>query len=127
MKKETVTAQNAPAAVGPYSHGVKAGGFLYTSGQLGVDVATGKLAEGIEEQTRCCFSNLQAVLEAGGGSLDTIVKIMVFIKNMDDFSVLNRIYAEYFSGGFPSRSCVEVAKLPLGGLVEIEAVAYIGG
>lgn len=121
--KQIITASNAPAAIGPYSHAVAAGNFLFTSGQLGIDPATGKLPEGVEAQAVQALENLKAVLAAGGMGLENVVKTTVFVKNMGDFKAVNAIYASYFTAECPARSCVEVAALPAGGLVEIEAVA----
>ena len=121
--KKTVTAPNAPAAIGPYSHAVTTDNLVFTSGQLGIDPATGKLPEGVEAQARQALENLKAVLTAAGASLQTVVKTTVFVKNMSDFKAVNAIYAEYFPQDCPSRSCVEVAALPAGGLVEVEAIA----
>lgn len=121
--KQIITASNAPAAIGPYSHAVAAGNFLFTSGQLGIDSATGKLPEGVEAQAVQALENLKAVLAAGGMGLENVVKTTVFVKNMGDFKAVNAIYASYFTAECPARSCVEVAALPAGGLVEIEAVA----
>ena len=123
MKKTVITAQNAPAAVGPYSHAVMAGDVLFTSGQLGLDPATGELKEGVEAQTTQALENLKAVLEAASLSMKNVVKTVVFLDNMGDFAAVNAIYATYFEGDTPARSCVQVAALPKGGLVEIEAVA----
>lgn len=125
MKKEAINAQNAPAAVGPYVHATKVGDMIYTSGQLGLDPATGDFPEGIEAQTEMALKNLGAVLEAGGASYADVAKTTVFLADMNDFAVVNGIYAKYFTGEAPARSCVEVAKLPKGGLVEIEAIAVV--
>ena len=121
--KKTVTAPNAPAAIGPYSHAVTTDSLVFTSGQLGIDPDTGKLPEGVEAQARQALENLKAVLTAAGASLQTVVKTTVFVKNMSDFKAVNAIYAEYFPQDCPARSCVEVAALPAGGLVEVEAIA----
>lgn len=121
--KKTVTAPNALAAIGPYSHAVTTDSLVFTSGQLGIDPATGKLPEGVEAQARQALENLKAVLTAAGASLETVVKTTVFVKNMSDFKAVNAIYAEYFPQDCPARSCVEVAALPAGGLVEVEAIA----
>lgn len=115
----------APAAIGPYSHACKAGGFVYTSGQLGFDPATGTLAEGIEAQTRFALRNLRTILEASGAALSDVVKTTVFVTDLANFAVVNRIYGEFFTSEWPARSCVQVAALPAGGLVEIEAVAAL--
>lgn len=121
--KKAINADNAPAAVGPYVHAVEAGEMIFTSGQLGLDPGTGELPEGVEAQTHQALKNLGAVLEAAGSDFDHVVKTTVFLDNIGDFAAVNAIYAEYFKGEVPARSCVEVAKLPKGGLVEIEAVA----
>lgn len=123
MTRQTVSAKNAPAAVGPYVHAVKAGETLYTSGQLGLIPQTGTLPEGIEAQTKQALENLKAVVEASGLTLAHVVKTTVFLADMNDFATVNKIYAEYFTGEAPARSCVQVAKLPKDGLVEIEAIA----
>jgi len=122
---KAINAPGAPAAVGPYSHAVRTGNLVFTSGQLGFDKDRGELAEGIEAQTRQSFENLIAVLQAAGSGLDRVVKVMVFLNSMDDFAAMNGVYASYLSEPYPARSCVEVAKLPLGGLVEIEMVALV--
>ncbi len=123
MIRETVNAPKAPAAVGPYVHAVRAGETLYTSGQLGLIPETGALPEGVEAQTRQALENLKAVLEAGDMTMANIVKTTVFLADINDFAKVNAIYADYFSGEAPARSCVQVTALPKGGLVEIEAVA----
>ena len=122
--RKTVATTNAPAAIGPYAQANVIGNLVFTSGQLGMIPETGELAEGLEAQTRQVFANLKAVLEEAG--LDKIVKTTCFMADMKDFAAMNAIYAEYFDGEFPSRSAVQVAALPKGGLLEIEAVAYIG-
>lgn len=123
IMKQAINASQAPAAVGPYVHAVEAGGLIFTSGQLGLDPKEGTLPEGIEAQTHQSLKNLAAVLEAGGSDLDHVVKTTVFLDDINDFAAVNAIYAEYFKNEVPARSCVEVAKLPKGGLVEIEAIA----
>ena len=123
MKRETVVAKNAPAAVGPYVHAVKTGDVVYTSGQLGLDPETGILAEGVEAQAEQALKNLEAVLEAAGLGLKNVVKTTVFLADMNDFAAINKIYASYFTGETPARSCVQAAALPKGGLFEIEAIA----
>lgn len=120
---KTISAANAPAAVGPYCHAKLAGSTLYTSGQLGLVPATGVLAEGVEGQARQALDNLGAILKEAGMDFGDVVKTTVFLKNIGDFAAINAIYAEYFTGETPARSCVEVAALPKGGLFEIEAVA----
>ena len=120
---QTISAQNAPAAVGPYCHAKLAGNTLYTSGQLGLDPATGALAQGVEAQARQALENLGAVLKAAGMDFSDVVKTTVFLADINDFAAINAIYAEYFTGEAPARSCVQVAALPKGALFEIEAVA----
>ena len=120
---KTIAAPNAPAAVGPYCHAKLAGGTLYTSGQLGLIPATGELAQGVEAQAAQALDNLKAVLEAAGMGLEDVVKTTVFLADMNDFAAINAVYAKYFPGEAPARSCVQVAALPKGGLFEIEAVA----
>lgn len=121
--KKTIHAEKAPAAVGPYVHAVEAGNLVFTSGQLGLIPENGVLPEGIEAQTHQALKNLGAVLEAAGLGYKDVVRTMVFLDNMDDFAVVNQIYAEYFKDEAPARSCVEAARLPKGGLIEIEAIA----
>ena len=123
--KNIVSTKNAPSAIGPYSQGIAAGELVFTSGQLGLDPATGDFAPGgIEAQTRQSLTNVKAVLEAAGASLDKVVKTTVFLKDMNDFAAMNKVYAEFFgTEGCPARSAVQVARLPKDGLVEIEAIA----
>lgn len=126
MKKEIVSTKNAPGAVGPYSQAVKCDNMVYTAGQIALDPVTGQMVEGgIKEQTHQVFANLKAVLEAAGTSLENVVKTTVFIVDMDKFGEVNEVYASYFTGDFPARSCVEVSRLPKGALVEIEVVAAL--
>ena len=120
---KTITAPNAPAAVGPYCHAKLAGNTLYTSGQLGLDPATGALAQGVEAQARQALANLGAVLRAAGMDYADVTKTTVFLADMGNFAAINAIYAEFFTGEAPARSCVAVKELPKGGLFEIEAVA----
>jgi 2-iminobutanoate/2-iminopropanoate deaminase len=116
----------APEAVGPYSQAVRANGFLFTAGQVGLDPATGKLVEGgVAAETRRVLANLAAVLQAGGSGLDRVVKTTVFLADLADFKTMNEVYAEMFGGHRPARSTVQVAALPLGAQVEIEAVALV--
>ena len=123
MDKKVIATEKAPAALGPYSQAIEVGGMVYTSGQIGINPATGLAGETIEEQTRQVFENLQAVLQEAGTDLDHAVKTTVFIKDMNDFGKVNEIYASYFTGAYPARSCVEVARLPKDFLVEIEVIA----
>lgn len=124
--RKIVATDKAPAAIGPYAQANIIGNLVITSGQIPIDPATGNLVEGdIEVQTRQVFANLKAVLEAAGSSLDRIVKTTCFMDNMNDFAKMNEVYASFFSGDYPSRSAVEVAKLPKGALIEIEVIAYL--
>jgi 2-iminobutanoate/2-iminopropanoate deaminase len=126
MKREIIATDKAPAAVGPYSQAVRAGDFVFTAGQIPLDPATGRLVEGgIEAQTRQVLTNLSAVLQAAGTSLASVTKTTVFLTDMGDFKAMNGVYAEFFPAAPPARSTVQVAALPLGARVEIEAVAVI--
>ena len=118
-----VSTPNAPAAHGPYSQAVDTGSTVYCSGQLGLDPATGNLADGVQAQTHQALKNLQAVLNEAGLSLDSVVKTTVFVQDLADFGTVNEIYGTYFHGGFPARSCVQIAALPKNALVEIECIA----
>lgn len=120
-----VNTANAPAAIGPYSQAIKAGGFLYTSGQLGLDPATGVLKEGFDAQCEQVFKNLVAVLDEAGTSLSKVVKVTVFITDLANFGVVNDTMVRLFKDHAPARSCVEVSALPKGGLVEVEMVALL--
>jgi len=123
--KTIVSTKNAPSAIGPYSQGIALDGLVFTSGQLGLDPATGDFAPGgVAGQTRQSLTNIRAVLEAAGTGMDKVVKTTVFLRDMNDFAAMNKVYAEFFGeGGCPARSAVEVARLPKDGLVEIEAIA----
>ena len=120
-----INTEHAPAAIGPYSQGVKLGDLVFVSGQLPIDPATGAFAsDEVQGQTRQSLTNLSKVLEEAGLTLNNVVKTTVFIQHMDDFAKMNEIYSEFFNGDvLPARSAVEVAKLPKGALVEIEAIA----
>lgn len=127
VEKQTITTEQAPKAIGPYSVGVKAGNFLFTAGQLGLDPVTGSIVPGgVEAETRQALNNLRAILEAAGVSWGNVVKTTVFLRDMNDFAVMNGVYAEFFTENFPARSTVQVARLPKDGAVEIEAVALVG-
>ncbi len=120
---QTISASNAPAAVGPYSHAKLAGNTLYASGQIGLIPATGELAHGLEAQAVQAMENLKAVLAAAGMTYADVVKTTVFLADINDFAAVNAIYAKYFPSSAPARSCVQVAALPKGALVEVEAIA----
>jgi len=122
--RERIQTDNAPAAIGPYSQAIKAGGFVFVSGQIPIDPQTGQFVSGgIAEQTEQVLKNLAAVLEAAGSSLDLVVKTTVFLADMKEFSGMNEVYATFFSGPPPARATVAVAGLPRDARVEIEAVA----
>ena len=123
MKKEIKT-DKAPQAIGPYSQAIEANGFVFASGSIAMDPASGELKLGsIEEQTRLVLTNLKAVLEAAGSSFDNVVKCTVFLQDMNDFSKMNGVYAEFFNPPYPARAAVQVARLPKDVKVEIEAIA----
>ncbi len=126
MTRTQVRSSSAPAPVGPYSQAILAGGLVFVSGQLGINPATGTMPPTVEEQAELALENLKAVLEAGGSSLDRVVKTTVLLADMKDFARVNGVYARYFSEPFPARAAYQVAGLPLGGLVEIEATALSG-
>ena len=124
MPIDTVSTNGAPRAIGPYSQALRAGGFLFTAGQVGFDPATGELVDGgSAEQTRQVLATNRAILEAGGSGLGQVVKTTVFLVDMADFAAMNEVYAEAFGAHRPARSTVAVAALPRGARVEIEAVA----
>ena len=120
--KKIIASPLAPKAVGPYSQAVEAGGALYVSGQLPIDGATGKMAEGIEAQTRQSLDNLGHILREAGYDYSNVVKTTVLLDSIGDSAAMNAVYAEYFTAEMPARMCYEVAKLPMGALVEIDAV-----
>ena len=121
--KKIIASPAAPKAVGPYSQAVETGGTLYVSGQLPVDAATGRMPEGIEAQTRQSLQNLGHILREAGGDCANVVKTPVLLSSIGDFAAMNGIYAEFFTAEMPARVCYEVAALPMGALVEIDAVA----
>lgn len=121
-----INTEKAPAAIGPYVQAILAGNTLYSSGQLGLIPATGALPEGVEAQTRQSLANIRAILDEAGFAITDVVKTTVFIKDMKDFPAVNAVYAEFFGDHRPARSCVEAARLPKDGLVEIEFVAVRG-
>jgi len=123
--KKVISTSKAPAAIGPYSQAIQVGNFVYTSGQIPIDPATGQFAEGgIKEQTRQSLLNVKAILEESGLTLGDVVRTTVFMADMNDFADMNKVYAEFFSEPYPARSAVAVRTLPKGALVEIEVVAY---
>lgn len=126
MMKEIVSTKHAPEAIGPYSQAIKVGNMVFLSGQIPTDPGTGEfVSEDIAEQTRQVLRNLSAVLEASGANLDDVVKTTVFLADMDDFAVMNEVYAEYFGMDKPARATVEASKLPRNAKVEIECIAVI--
>ena len=125
--RRTVTSPDAPKAVGPYSHGVRVSDLVFTSGQIPLDPATGKLVEGgIDSQTRRVMENLPLVLAAAGTSMSRVVKTTIYLVNLADFATVNAVYGTYFQEAPPARSTVQVAALPLGAAIEIEAIAHVG-
>lgn len=122
--KKPVGTTNAPAAIGPYAQANVVGNLVFVSGQMGLNPESGLLAEGVEEQAKQALNNIRAILEAAGSSLDKVVKTTCFIKNMDDFAKMNAVYGSYFTeGAYPSRSAIEVSRLPKDALIEIEVIA----
>ena len=126
FEKQPISTDQAPKALGPYSAGIRLGSLVFTAGQLGIIPATGDLAlGGIEAETRQALDNIRAILLAAGTSMSQLVKTTVFLRDMSDFTRMNTIYADYFTPPFPARSTIQVAALPKGGAVEIEAIAVI--
>ena len=125
MQKEIISTVKAPAAIGPYSQGMKIGDLVFTSGQLPINTETGEMPLDVKEATKQSLENVKAVLEAAGSSLDKVIKVVVFIKDMNDFAAVNEVYAKYFVENPPARSCVEVARLPKDAAIEIEAIATV--
>jgi 2-iminobutanoate/2-iminopropanoate deaminase len=124
--KETVTTENAPGAIGPYSQAVKAGGMVFCSGQIPIDPATGQfVSQVVAEQTEQVLKNLSEVLKAAGTSLDNVVKTTVFLADMNDFGEMNEVYGRYFSDNKPARATVQAARLPRDAKVEIECIALV--
>lgn len=121
-----ISTERAPGAIGPYSQAMQAGDFIFTSGQLGLDPATGEFGQGVEEQARLSLNNVKAILEEAGSSLSKVVKTTVFLKDMNDFAKVNEVYSSFFEQPYPARSAVEVARLPKDALVEIETIALKG-
>ena len=121
--KKVISTDKAPAAIGPYSQAIEVNGMVYTSGVIPVIPETGEIPEGSTEQAKQALTNLSNLLEAAGTSMNNVVKTTVFIKEMNDFAAINEVYATFFEGEFPARSCVEVARLPKDVMLEIEAIA----
>ena len=123
QQRNIIKTQHAPAAIGPYSQAIRAGDLIFASGQLGLDPQTGKLQEGVEAQARQALANVKAVLQAADSSVDRVIKTTIFLADINDFAKVNAIYGELFNHEPPARSTIQVAALPLGGLVEIEVIA----
>ncbi len=123
---KVIHTDNAPKAVGPYSQAIKAGDFLYVSGQLPIDSKTGEMVKGIKEQTEQSLKNAFAIIEEAGGSYKNVVKTTVFLQDINEFKDMNEVYEKCFKEHKPARAAFEVAKLPLGASVEIQMVAYLG-
>ena len=125
-KKEYIFTDKAPRPVGPYSQAVVIGNLVFISGQIPIDSETGKLIQGsFEEQARRVLDNIKAIIEAAGGTMDDIVKVTVYMRDLSKFQEFNRVYAEYFKGGYPARVVVGVARLPLDAELEVEAIAVL--
>ena len=120
--QEVISTDKAPGAIGPYSQAIEVNGMVFTSGVIPVDPATGVIPEGVEAQATQAFTNLTNLVEASGATMSQVVKTTVFIKEMNDFGKINEIYAKFFKEPYPSRSCVEVARLPKDVLLEVEAI-----
>ena len=123
MSKTIISTENAPAAIGPYSQAVRTDRTIYVSGQLPLDPATKQMAEGAAAQTTRSMQNIQAILETAGCTMENIVRCGIFVTDLDDFAAINEAYAAFFTGNFPARATVQVAALPLGAKVEIDAIA----
>ena len=124
--KKVISTDKAPAAIGPYSQAIEVNGMIFTSGVIPIDPTTNTLVEGdITVQATQAIGNLAALLKEAGSGCENVIKTTVFIKDMNDFAKVNEIYKSYFGEEYPARSCVQVAKLPLGGLVEVECIAYV--
>ena len=125
MKREIINTKNAPAAIGPYSHANKIDNLIFTSGQLPINPKTNELITEIKDATRQSLENVKAILEEAGSCMNNVIKTTVFVKNLDDFASVNEVYSKYFNENPPARSCVQVAKLPMDAVVEIEVIAKI--
>ncbi|MEH7355761.1 RidA family protein [Neobacillus drentensis] len=123
--KTTISTNNAPGAIGPYSQAVKMGDFLFVSGQLPINPSTNEMPESVAEQTKQSLENVKAILEAAGSDLQHVVKTTVFLKDMNTFTQMNEVYQSYFTENYPARSAVEISRLPKDALVEIEVIAGV--
>ncbi len=123
MSKQEINTAKAPAAIGPYAQAIRDENYIFTSGQLGIDPSTGEFPDGVQAQAKQSLENLKAILEEAGSSMEKVMKTTVYLADMNDFAAVNGVYEQYFKKPYPGRSAVQVAKLPKGGLVEIEAVA----
>ena len=121
--KQVISTSKAPAAVGPYSQAIKRGDLIFVSGQIPIDPATGKMADATVDQARQCLNNVKAILEAAGSSLEKAIRVGIFMTDLADFKAVNEIYATFFTADPPARATVQVAALPLGAKIEIEAIA----
>ena len=126
MSLKVITAKNAPKALGPYSHAILAGDFLFISGQIPINPSTDEIVEGVKEQTKQSLENCIAILSEANAKLSDVVKVSIFISDMNNFSNINEVYGEYFNKHKPARACIEVARLPKDVMVEIEMIAYLG-
>lgn len=122
MEKKVIVTDKAPAAIGPYSQAIETDGFVFASGQIPIEPATGNIPDGIEAQAKQALTNVKNLMEAAGLTMGNIVKTSVFIKDMNDFAKVNEVYATFFESDFPARSCVEVARLPKDVLIEVEVI-----
>jgi 2-iminobutanoate/2-iminopropanoate deaminase len=125
MEKQVISTKGAPGAIGPYSQAIKAGHFVYTSGQLPINAVSGELISDIKGATAQSLENVKAILAEAGTSLDKVVKTLVFLSDMNDFAAMNEVYSQYFTANAPARSCVEVARLPKDAKIEIEVIALM--
>lgn len=121
---EFLKTEKAPAAIGPYSQGTKEAGLIFVSGQLPINMETGDLETDVKKAAKASLTNVLEIVKAGGASLEDILKVNVYVTNMDDFGAVNEVYDEFFGDHKPARACVEVCKLPKGAVLEIEAIAY---
>jgi 2-iminobutanoate/2-iminopropanoate deaminase len=125
MTKKAIKTEKAPKAIGPYSQAIRSGAYIFVSGQLPADPASGEISGDIKAQTNQVFKNIAAILSEAGGSLRDVVKTTVFLKDLNDFAAMNEVYKQYFDQEPPARSCVQVAAIPKGALIEIESIAAL--